>query len=172
MVREYKVALVLYADRSIKGITSILTRLKVDYRVVLPNEIPNFTPTHIILYEGTEGSEIPKWVLDSTAPVLGIGYGMIMIARYFRATIRPTDRESEPTEITEIVDGYQTTGTRWMNKRARIISLPANFRVMGVTPQEDIASFTDNRRWWGFQYYPEFPGYQDYDVFKRFLGKV
>src|SRR5579863_7613215 len=88
-IKRCLVALVAFGATSCQKISRVLTRLNIDYRIVLPNEIPEWQPTHIILSGGPkhvyedDHDPMPQWVLDSECPVLGICYGMQLIAKTF-----------------------------------------------------------------------------------------
>jgi GMP synthase (glutamine-hydrolysing) len=149
----------------------------VTYRIVLPEEKPTFKPTHIILSGGPKHVydqnhySMPQWVLDSDCPVLGICYGMQLIAKTFGGNvIRMPEKEEGPVEVTEIINGVQSGHIRWMNRYDRVISVPGNFDITGVTDRDHIASFTDHRKWWAVQYHPESTKHGDITVLKRFLS--
>ena len=171
------VALVVFGDDSARRLGRALKRLKIDYGVVLHDETPAFTPTHIILsggpghvYENNHHS-MPKWILDSNVPVLGICYGMQLIAKTFGGTVsRMNEKEQESVEVTEIIDGQQVTSTRWMNRFDQVMWLPNTFTVTGVTSKNHIACFTDHKRWWAVQYHPESIKYGDLNIIRKFVN--
>lgn len=170
------VALVAFGKTSTINIVNILVRLGISYRIVLADEIPTCDYTHIILTGGPkyvtkyEDYRLPQWILDSDQPVLGICYGMTLIAHAVGGNVeRLVQHEHGPFEVTEIIGGCQLTITRWMNRHYRVHSLPQTIRVTGVTNDNSIASFTDHRKWWGCQYHPESVHYHDSEIFSRFL---
>lgn len=179
------VALIPFEPRLTREVTSMLNRLSIDYRIVLPNEVPKFIPTHVIIAGGSQSAggiervegqseelKIPQWVLNRKMPVLGIGSGMVMIARLFQGCIcKLPNPQKGLVEITEINDGYHISNNRWLNRDERVISLPSGFQVIGVTSEGDIASFVANR-WWGVQYHPEKSRYKDIGIFRRFFAQT
>ena len=172
----YLVALVAFGSKSCGKISRALNRLNVSYKIVFPYEIPTFQPTHIILSGGPkhvyeiDHYPMPQWVLDSNKPVLGICYGMQLIAKTFGGTvIRMNEKEEGPVCVTEIINGHQMMNTRWMNRYDQVVSIPRIFNITGVTDKNHIASFTNNIRWWAVQYHPEAFKHGDLTVFKRFL---
>ena len=172
----YLVALVMFGKTSSQRISRMLNRLRIDYRIVLPHETPSFQPSHIILsgspkhvYEA-DHYPMPQWVLESASPVLGICYGMQLIAHTFGGTVgRMPILEKGGVEVTEIINKTQFSYTRWMNRYDQVISVPSPFHITGVTHRNHIAAFTDHNRWWAVQYHPESLRYSDTDVFRRFL---
>jgi GMP synthase-like glutamine amidotransferase len=161
------VAVIVFDNHCSRGITTALARLKVNYKLVLPSEVPSWNPTHVILAEGTE---VPTWVINSKIPVLGIGSGMVSIAKLLRGMTRKLSNSEHGTiEVTEILDNIQITKDRSFNRTERVISLPSTIRVVGVTTKDDIAFFF-HERWWGIQYHPESSKYGDLQIFRRFLS--
>lgn len=173
----HKVAVVNFGSISTNGICNILMKLNIDYQIVLPDETISFNPTHIILSGGSkhvynkDHYSIPKWVLDANVPVLGICYGMQLIAYTFGGVVRKmTKKEEGPAEITEIIDNNQVSSIRWMNREDQVLSVNNHFSITGVTNKNHIASFTDYDKWWAIQYHPESKKYRDLNVFRRFLN--
>lgn len=171
------VALVAFGKISSERIARILSRLKIKYMIIFPEEIPMFEPTHIILSGGPKHVyepnhyTMPQWVLDSECPVLGICYGMQLIAKTFGGTvIKMEEKEEGPINVTEIINGNQATYIRWMNRYDLIISIPNIFDITGVTDRNHIASFTNHGKWWAIQYHPEATRHKDVSVFERFLS--
>lgn len=171
------VALIAFGRTSAEKIIRSLNLLKVDYKIILPDEIPTFQPTHIILSGGpkhvyeADHYYLPKWIIESKCPVLGICYGMQLIAHTFGGTvIRMPQKEEGPVEVTEIINNVQATYVRWMNRYDQVTSVTNNFNITGVTNNNHIASFTDHKKWWAVQYHPESSKHGDLNVFRRFLG--
>lgn len=178
--RHVLVALVAFGKLSTENIANTLDKLHVPYIIVLPYEVPTFHPTHIILSGGpkhvyeSDHYPLPEWVINSDVPVLGICYGMQLIAHTFGGlVIRMDQKEVGPVEITELICSMgslqQITKCRWMHRYDQVISLPKMFNVTAVTQNNHIAAFTDGRKWWAVQYHPESPKYPTKRLFKRFL---
>lgn len=174
------VALVSFGKLSTNNIASILYRLNVPYKIVLPHETPNFIPTHIILSGGTNNVcksnylSLPEWIINCECPVLGICYGMQLIAHTFGGIItKMLTKEKCAVEITEISETLQqTTKSRWMNRRNFMMNVPEQFDIIAVTKENHVAAFTDRKKWWGVQYHPESRKYEDLSLFKRFLYRT
>src|ERR1700679_2553446 len=109
------VAVIAFGTVSTKNITYVLNELNINYRILLPDETPDFRPTHVILsgsskhvYESNY-HPMPKWILDIEVPVLGICYGMQLIAKSLGGIVkRMPAKEEGPIEITELIDGNQS----------------------------------------------------------------
>lgn len=171
------VAVAWFGRNSANGICRALNRLQVPYNIVLPNEIPEFDFTHVIISGGPirlyQKDRLPRWILDSNCPVLGIGYGMHLILHSFNEsenTVSALDTpEHGPVNVTEIIEGKQQSLVRWMAREDRVTSVPTEFMVTGVTDSNDIATVTDGKRWWGVQYHPEARRFGDDKVFSTFI---
>lgn len=172
------VAVVYFGDESGSQIASCLDRLNIKYRIVMPNERPNFIPTHIILSGGPKHVykydyyRLPDWVINNKIPVLGICYGMQLIAKTFGGTvIKMMKLEKGPIEVTELIDGQEITTDRWMNRYDQVAILPKIFYQTGITENNHIAAFTDGNKYWAIQYHPEAKKCTDLTIFTRFLSR-
>jgi len=176
------VVVVAFGMKSTNKIARILNILNVRYRVICPGNIPTYEYTHIILSGGpkhvyeSDYYRMPEWVKESSKPVLGICYGMQLIAHEFGGTvIRMKEKEEGAVDVTEIIKSndynipIQETQARWMNRYDRVVFVPNIFDITGVTDKNHIASFTDHKKWWAVQYHPESRKHGDIKVFKRFL---
>jgi len=170
------VALLVFGKISSRDIYNVLCRLNVECRVVLPGETPDFNFTHIIISGGPHSvyqesfTILPSWIVDSTCPVLGICYGAQLIAAHFGSVIKRMDELKKGCfDIIEFRGDKQVTISRYINCIDEISYLSDNFTVTGVTNDNKIASFTDEKRFWGVQYRPESTRSKDSKIFKRFL---
>lgn len=173
------VIVVAFGNKSTDKIARCLNLLNVNYKICNPDMIPNpryNKPTHVILSGGPkhvyewDHYPMPQWVLDIQCPVLGICYGMQLIAKTFNGVVvRMSEVEQGSVEVTEIIDGYQQTFYRWMYRHDLVLAIPSIFNITAVTDRDHIAAFTDNHKWWAIQYHPESCKHRDLDVFRRFL---
>lgn len=171
------IAIVSYGDISTENIEECCNLLDVPYIIIYPNEVPRCKITHIILSGGPDHVhhkkhlELPEWVMNNEIPVLGICYGMQLIAHNFGGSIiHMKEKEEGLIGISEFINGHQYNYMRWMNRYDRVIWIPYEFDITGVTTKDHIAAFTDNKKWWAVQYHPEAPQGRDLTVFKRFLS--
>jgi GMP synthase (glutamine-hydrolysing) len=172
------VIIVAFDSYSATNISRVLHRKDVEHRIVFPHEIPKMGYSHIILsgskkhvYD-SNSYKMPEWVLFSSCPVLGICYGMQLIAHTFGGSvIAMEEQEKGPVAVTEMVDGICSTHLKWMNRVDRVVSLPSKFDVTGITDNEHIAAFTDHVKWFAVQYHPEQLNYLDLETFDRFLKR-
>lgn len=173
---DHCVIIINYGDLSTKQIVSVLEKMRVKYKILSHDEIPNVEYTHIILSGGPKHVYNPdhyplaKWIIKSNKPVLGICYGMQLIAKTFGGiVVRMKEKEEGPIEITEMFGGKQLVEYRWMNRYDTVISLSSQFIITAVTNNNHIAGFTDGKKWWAVQYHPEAKCCKHLALFQKFI---
>ena len=147
------------------------------YSIILPpsstlKSILDHRPKGIILSGGpasvTESNapQMPFDLFSQSIPVLGICYGMQVIAQGFRGTVgRAVRREFGRAELTvddtsDLFSNIDNDGRFpvWMSHGDRIDQLPEGFQVIGHTDNSPIAAMKyihGNHRIFGLQFHPE-----------------
>jgi GMP synthase (glutamine-hydrolysing) len=112
---------------------------------------------------------LPDYVLASRRPVLGICYGMQLLAYHLKGQVDPaTEREYGPARV-ELIDAdnplfsnFKASGSYpppldvWMSHGDRITRLPAGFRVLARSDNSPLAAMGDPARGlYGLQFHPE-----------------
>jgi GMP synthase (glutamine-hydrolysing) len=141
------------------------------YSILLPwdtswEEIARLRPRGIILSGGPasvydEGApSLPAWVLREDVPVLGICYGMQLIASALDGGVEPaTRREYGPAKI-EVTQSYPlfrdlpASLDVWMSHGDHVTRLPTGYVGIARSSNAPIAGMTDGRRY-GIQFHPE-----------------
>ncbi len=105
---------------------------------------------------------MPEWVLDSGIPVLGICYGMQLLAHSLGGRVEPShNREYGLAELVRDVDDPLLTGLPasqvvWMSHGDRVESLPPGFRALGHSGHSPLAAMGDRSRgYYAVQFHPE-----------------
>lgn len=112
------------------------------------------------VYEADAPGCAPE-VFSSGVPVLGICYGMQLMARELRGTVKPaTHREYGPAELEVLDDGtiFQRLPGKtrvWMSHGDRVEDLPSGFRPLARTSNSPLAAFGDGQGHIGLQFHPE-----------------
>lgn len=159
------------------------------YSEVVPHdatwdELSRLDPKGVILSGGpasvyAEGApQLPGWVMEQELPVLGICYGMQLLAHALGGKVDPADhREYGPATITVESDHPLFTGLPerldvWMSHGDHITRMPDGFRVLAKSPNSPIAAMGTDR-YAGIQFHPEVQHTpRGGDMLRNFLVKM
>jgi GMP synthase (glutamine-hydrolysing) len=133
--------------------------------------IREYGPKGIILSGGPksvydEGAPaIEEALFDLGIPVLGICYGMQLLARHFGGEVVPAGkREYGPADLLRennpgpLFDGFFVEGKSpvWMSHGDHVEKIPAGFEVVAKTDNAPVAAIQDiGRHLYGVQFHPE-----------------
>lgn len=170
-MKDVHVLVLSFGKKSTIKICKFLENNKINYTIVYPkDDIPDVNLyTHAILSGGPKHVyqkdyyPLPPYIIKSNIPVLGICYGMQLIAKTFGGYV---NKMSNKEIGCVLVNGK----LKWMNRNDNVVSLPKKFVVVETTENGHIASFTDGCKWWAVQYHPESTNCPDYKTFYNFLG--
>jgi GMP synthase (glutamine-hydrolysing) len=159
------------------------------YSVLLPwdtpwQEIEPLQPKGVILSGGPASvyepgaPALPAWVLGENLPVLGICYGMQLLAHAMGGDVAPaTRREYGPATVaiesaSPLFGGLPAEVDVWMSHGDHITRLPAGFATTAVSPNAPVAGMSDGLRH-GIQFHPEVVHTtRGRDVIRNFLVEV
>jgi GMP synthase (glutamine-hydrolysing) len=142
------------------------------YCELLPHDAPweeveALRPKGIILSGGpasvyeADAPQAPGYVFDSGLPVLGICYGMQLLAHQLGGRVEPSrEREYGPAlievgEPSPLFDALPASLPVWMSHGDRVSRLPAGFRTLARSGNSPHAVIADGRGRYGLQFHPE-----------------
>ncbi|MDL1949446.1 glutamine-hydrolyzing GMP synthase, partial [Acidobacteria bacterium ACD] len=132
-----------------------------------PEEIRAASPKGIVLSGGPSSVYDPgapegdPALLDLGLPVLGLCYGMQLMARRLggdvgRAEGREYGRAQVRVSDGRLFSGLSPSQTVWMSHGDHVVSPPPGFRVTAETANAPVAAFaSEERRLYGLQFHPE-----------------
>ncbi len=107
---------------------------------------------------------LPDYVIDSGLPVLGICYGMQLIAQALGGHVAPGEKreygraEIEISAESQLLTHYEIQDTQyvWMSHGDHVDRLPPSFRATATSRNCPIAAMEDpQRKWFALQFHPE-----------------
>jgi len=114
----------------------------------------------------SDAPQLPDYVLAQGVPVLGICYGMQLLADRLGGRVTPADRREYGPAMVELTGPYNpllgnlpspTSGLKvWMSHGDRIEALPPGFEVLARSANSPVAAMGDLARGlYGLQFHPE-----------------
>jgi len=134
-----------------------------------PDKVLSLRPQGFILSGGpasvyeSDAPSLPGYVLESNRPVLGICYGMQLLAHALGGRVAPaSEREYGPAELivtgssSPLFAGLHASTRVWMSHGDRIEALPSGFSIIATTDNSPVAAMGHReRRLYGVQFHPE-----------------
>ena len=104
--------------------------------------------------------DLPRWVMESKLPILGICYGMQLIAINHQGKVKKTSKQEYGNSILNILDssklfnGIPKKSNVWMSHGDKVIDLPDDFQIVAKTDNSFCAAF-EKDLFYGVQFHPE-----------------
>jgi len=127
-----------------------------------------------------EAPQLDPGIYDLGVPMLGICYGMQLIAHQLDGEVDRTDRaefgrsELQAEEGSALFEGLPAEQACWMSHRDSVVAAPSGARVTASSPSAPIAAFeAPDRGLYGVQFHPEVVHTpHGMDILKNFLFHV
>ena len=106
--------------------------------------------------------QLDPLILSAGVPILGICYGMQLIARDLGGAVAPAERREygpsllQVEEARSLFSGVPEELPVWMSHGDRVLELPRGFRALARSANSPLAAFADEAgRIFGIQFHPE-----------------
>lgn len=132
------------------------------------DEVMRLRPRAFVLSGGPasvyeEGAPMaPSYVFESGLPVLGICYGMQLLAHQLGGRVAPSDRREYGHAVVHqgdppspLFEGLPVSMPVWMSHGDRIVELPPGFRSIAYSDNSPVAAMANDRGIVGIQFHPE-----------------
>jgi GMP synthase (glutamine-hydrolysing) len=135
---------------------------------VSPERVRALNPSGFILSGGPasvygEGApQVPRFVLESGRPILGICYGMQLLAHQLGGEVAPSDKREYGHALLRVAEPgarrfeeLPSEFSVWMSHGDTVTSLPPGFRVVAQSDNSPVAAMANERGMIGIQFHPE-----------------
>ena len=131
------------------------------------NELARRRPAALILSGGPASVYLPgapqidPLALKSGVPILGICYGMQLIAQGLGGEVAPAGRHEYGPAVIDVAESgglFQDLGPEmvvWMSHGDRVDRLPPGFKVLATSANSPVAAMSDGAGVMGIQFHPE-----------------
>ena len=133
------------------------------------DEVLKLKPKGIILsggpasVYGVDAPQAPAAVFEAGLPVLGICYGMQLLAHQLGGRVDPSDTREygqavlhqQTAAASPLFDGLPATMPVWMSHGDRVTELPPGFRSLAYTENSPVAAIGNGSGYYGLQFHPE-----------------
>lgn len=161
------------------------------YCELLPHDTPwdtlaKLKPKGFILSGGpssvydSDAPQLPVGILESGIPILGICYGMQIMAQKLGGIVAPGERREYGHAVLQITkkehplfQGMPDSTTVWMSHGDHVVNLPLGFESLAQTENSPVAAMANEQGLVGLQFHPEVVHTPlGKEILKNFLYKV
>ena len=187
-----KVLIIDFGSQVTKLIARRVRELGVFSEIITPKDLNKLKKYHnikgIILSGGpssvttTKFPKISKEIFKKKIPVLGICYGLQLIAKLFGGKIKPSKKRREFGRATLfkkknslLIKKYlNKKQTVWMSHEDVVVKLPKNFKVVASTESSKLTIIENVKsKIYGVQFHPEVTHTDNgKEIFKNFLFSI
>ena len=187
-----KILIIDFGSQVTKLIARRIRELKVFSEIITPNDVinlQNFKNIKGIILSGGPSTvtskkfqKIPKKIFEKKIPILGICYGLQLIAKIFGGNIKPSNKTREfgrtylfKARSSLLTKNFLNTKKLvWMSHEDAIVKLPKNFKTIASTKASKFTIIEDSKnKIFGVQFHPEVTHTENgKQIFKNFLFSI
>ena len=184
-----KILIIDFGSQVTKLIGRNVRDLGVYAEIITPNElkkIKNFHKVKGLILSGGPSSvtskkfqTIPKEIFEKNLPILGICYGLQLIAKLFGGKIRPSKTRREfgrayliKKNVSKLTRNYlKNKKLVWMSHEDAVVKLPPKFKIIASTKNSKMTIIENTqKKIYGVQFHPEVTHTENgKQIFKNFL---
>ena len=184
-----KVLIVDFGSQVTKLIARRVRELGVYSEIITPkqlNKLKNYNNIKGLIFSGgpstvtvTKYQTVPKKIFKKKIPILGICYGLQLIAKLFGGKIKPSKKRREfgraflfKKRTSLITKNYLNKKKAvWMSHEDAVVKLPKNFKAIAYTKNSKLTIIESTQdKIYGMQFHPEVTHTDSgKQIFKNFL---
>ena len=184
-----KIIIIDFGSQVTKLIARRVRELGVYSEIILPNNIEKIKELKNIkgiIFSGGPSTvtqnkfqSIPKELFKKKIPILGICYGLQLIAKLFDGKIKPSKKTREfgraillKKKFSLLTKNfYNSSNTVWMSHEDAVVKLPKKFKMIAYTKESKLTIIENTKdKIYGVQFHPEVTHTKNgKQIFKNFL---
>ena len=187
-----KIIIIDFGSQVTKLIARRVRELGVYCEIITPNDLLKFKKYHNIkgfilsggpsTVTGSKFQSVPKEIFRKKIPVLGICYGLQLIAKLFGGRIKSSNKrrefgrailfEKKPSLLTKNFLNYRKSV--WMSHEDAVVKLPKKFKAIASTKDSKFTIIENSlEKIYGVQFHPEVTHTdKGVQIFKNFLFSI
>ena len=187
-----KILIIDFGSQVTKLIARRIRDLGVYSEIIPPNDlskINEYKNIKGIIFSGgpstvTKGKfqSVPKEIFAKKVPILGICYGLQLIAKLFGGKIKPSKKKREfgraflfkkrSSLLTK--NFFKTSKPVWMSHEDAVVQIPKNFKIIASTKESKLTIIENKKqKIYGVQFHPEITHTDNgKQIFKNFLFEI
>ena len=189
MPKKKKILIIDFGSQVTKLIARRIRELGVYSEVITPEEIfklKNYKNIKGIILSGGPSTvtkkkfqTIPKEIFKKKIPILGICYGLQLIAKIYGGKIKPSKKRREfgralllKKNPSLLIKNFSSSkNSVWMSHEDAVVKLPKNFKLIASTKDSKFTIIENTKnKIYGVQFHPEVTHTQNGNqIFKNFL---
>ena len=186
-----KVLIIDFGSQVTKLIARRVRDLGIFSEIITPKEIKrvkDFNSIRGIILSGGPSTvtkekfeRVPIEIFSKKIPILGICYGLQLIAKLYGGKIKSSKRKREfgrafifkkrHSELTK--NFFKNKSSVWMSHEDAVVKLPKNFQVIAYTKDSRLTIIENKKKIYGVQFHPEITHTDNgKQIFKNFLFSI